>query len=167
MLLLQYALLLKKDEATGVFSCQANIKPGLYSYYYVVDDQVVVSSEDEAEAHPQRGLVHKVSASQCCEAIAEQAAARRGDKSCRHRTLVLPGWNQLILQPLLSGLELRPRSVQDLLLHRVGVHRVALPAGRQGAVNITKSERASIPLLCRSGDGYRWEICSPVRIQKM
>lgn len=55
----QYALLLKKDTATGVFSCQAQLKAGQYSYHYVVDDEVVLSSEERCIVDADRGAVHK------------------------------------------------------------------------------------------------------------
>jgi len=55
----QYSLLLKKDPATGYFSCQAHLTPGQYSYQYVVDDEVILNPEERVEYDAERGGVHR------------------------------------------------------------------------------------------------------------
>ncbi|KAG1676847.1 hypothetical protein FOA52_010356 [Chlamydomonas sp. UWO 241] len=55
----QYSLLMVKDAASGTFSAQVHLKPGQYSYYYVVDDEVVLNPDEQYEVDAERGAVHK------------------------------------------------------------------------------------------------------------
>jgi len=56
----QYSLLMQKEpDNSGVFTCQAHLPAGQYSYYYVVDDEVVLNPDEQYEVDEDRGAVHK------------------------------------------------------------------------------------------------------------
>ncbi|MEW5320338.1 MAG: hypothetical protein WDW38_011418 [Sanguina aurantia] len=55
----QYALLLVKNQ-DGVHTSNAQLPPGQYSFYFIVDGQVVLQHNTPTVTDPQRGAVHQV-----------------------------------------------------------------------------------------------------------